>query len=199
MWFAWLSVALAGTIRVHSATPVSVKIDGQIVGRLVTEVTVTDVQAGTHSVQVVDALGALLASTDVIVPEHGDPMWFDYYAHRLLPVDRQLAPADAKPIPDAAMQSLEVHLAKKRTDAKKLKYLTKYYAYYWYEMRHVDSLLTAFGSTDIRIQACQMLAPRTLDPQNAHAIEDQFPLGEFRDRAMASFAGFVRDDEDDWQ
>src|SRR5687767_5024699 len=101
---AWLSIALAGTIRVHAPAPVAVKIDGQWVGRVVTDVTVTDVAAGTHTIEVFDTFGAVLASTQVIVAEDSEPLWFDYYAHRLLPVERQLVPTNAEPISDVAFQ-----------------------------------------------------------------------------------------------
>jgi hypothetical protein len=191
---AWLSIALAGTIRVHAPAPVSVKIDGQWVGRVVTDVTVTDVAAGTHTIEVFDTFGAVLASTQVIVAEDGEPLWFDYYAHRLLPVERQLVPTNAEPISDVAFQWIELRLAKKRKDKKRMKFFLKVVNANWYEMRHVDSLLLGFGSIEYRVQAAQLLAPRTLDPEKTLAIEDHFPPGEFRERAMAAFAAFQRPD-----
>lgn len=198
LWFiAAITAAVAGTVRVHAQTPISVKIDGEYVGRVVTDVTVTDVQPGAHTIEVLDTFGAVLASTDVIVREGDDPLWFDYLAHRLMQVERSLVPTGVEPISDLAFQYIELKLAKKRKDKKRLKYLMPLIPQYWFEMRHVDSLLSAFASIEVRVQVAQVIAGRTLDPEKTLAIQSHFPEGEFRDRAMAAFAAYQRADAED--
>lgn len=189
MLAAFVSVALAGTIRIHSATPVSYRLDGQYVGRVVTDVTLTDVPAGAHGIEVVDTFGTILASTAVVLLDDV-PLWFDYVDHRLFPVDRSVTRppvGDQTPITDAQFTWVENRIAKKRKDDKRLKRLAEVVPLYWFQMRHVDSLLLSFQSLEARVTAARMLAPRTIDPEKTKAIEDHFPPGSFRDRALAAF------------
>ncbi|MEQ1564432.1 MAG: DUF4476 domain-containing protein [Myxococcota bacterium] len=187
----WLSMAWAGTVRVHAPTPVTVKVDDQVVGRVTTEV-VVDLEPGGHSIEVLDPFGAVLASTEVVIREGADPVWLDYYAHRLLPVERSLVPDGVEPISDVGLQWIEVKLAKKRNDKKRVKLLAPMIPKYWFEMRHVDRLLVAFDSLDVRVEIAQLLAARTIDPEKTGAIESHFPPGEFRERALRAFAAYQR-------
>ena len=191
MLMALVSAALGGTIRIHSATPVSYRLDGQYVGRVVTDVTLTDIPPGAHEIEVVDAFGAILASTAVVLTDEA-PLWFDYTDHRLFPAERPTARGPAgTPISDAEFTWVEHRIAKKRKDDKRLKRLGEVVPLYWFEMRHVDSLLLSFQSLEARVTAARLLAPRTIDPQKFKAIEDHFPSGStFRERAMAAFEAY---------
>jgi hypothetical protein len=192
MLAVFVSAAFAGTIRIHSTVPVSYRLDGQYVGRVVTDVTLTDVPAGAHSIEVVDTFGTILASTAVVLLEDV-PLWFDYVDHRLFPVDRSAAKrpvGEQPPITDAELTWVETRIARKRKDEKRLKRLGEVVEVYWFQMRHVDSLLLSFQSLEARVMAARMLAPRTIDPQKTKAIEDHFPPGSFRDRALEAFAAY---------
>jgi hypothetical protein len=188
-WLALTQSGLAGTIRIHSAGPVTYHLDGEVVGRVVTDVTLTDVEAGAHVIAVYDAYGAALASTDVILREE-EPLWFQYANHRLLQVDAwvQRPAGEMKLVTDNEFRWIEHRINRKRKDDKRMKRLTEVANLYWFEMRHVDSLLFAFSSIEMRVQVSELLAPRTMDPENTRAIEDHFPPGSFRERAMAAFA-----------
>lgn len=185
--WAFVSLALAGTIRIHSATPVSYRLDGQYVGRVVTDVTLTDVPAGAHSIEVVDTFGTILASTDVVLRDD-QPLRYDYLERRLFPVDTSVDRGPVgKVITDGQFTWLEHRLARKRKDDKRLQRLGEVVILYWFEMRHVDSLLLSFQSLEARVTAAKLLAPRTVDPEKTKAIEDHFPPGSFRERALSAF------------
>lgn len=189
MLAGFVSLALAGTIRIHATTPVSYRIDGQYVGRAVTDVTLTDIAAGAHAVEVVDAFGTILASTAVVVRDD-TPLAFDYVDHRLFPVERAARGpvGERTPLTDAELTWVETRIARKRKDDKRLKRLAEVVPTYWFEMRHVDSLLLSFQSLEARVTAARLLAPRTIDPEKTKAIEDHFPAGSsFRERAIAAF------------
>ena len=193
MLAGFVSLALAGTIRIHATAPVSYRIDGQYVGRAVTDVTLTDIPAGAHSVEVVDAFGTVLASTAVVVRDD-TPLWFDYVDHRLFPAEREQTRGpvgDRTPLTDAELTRVETRIARKRKDDKRLKRLAEVVPIYWFEMRHVDSLLLSFQSLEARVTAARLLAPRTIDPEKTKAIEDHFPAGStFRERALAAFQAY---------
>ena len=185
----FVSAALAGTIRIHSAAPVSYRIDGEFVGRVVTDVTLTDIPAGAHAIEVVDTFGTILASTSIVLREDV-PLAFDYVDHRLFPVERAArAPVGDRPvISDAELTWIESRIAKKRKDDKRLQRLAEVVSDHWFEMRHVDALLLSFQSLEARVTAARLLAPRTIDPEKTRAIEDHFPAGSsFRERALAAF------------
>ncbi|MEQ1507120.1 MAG: DUF4476 domain-containing protein [Myxococcota bacterium] len=191
MLTGWLaSIAWAGALRVQSPTPVTFVVDGDVVGRVATELVMNDVAAGAHAIQVKDAFGSVLASIDVAVPD-GEPLWFEYSGGRLIPVEPWIdrGPTGARnPITDVQFRWVEHRVNRKRTDDKRLKRLDEVVNQYWYEMRHVDSMLMAFQSIEARVQAATMLAPRTIDPEKTRAIEDHFPPGAYRERALAAFA-----------
>jgi hypothetical protein len=190
MLSALVSLAIAGEIRIHSATPVSYKLDGQWVGRMVTELALTDVPPGAHAIEVVDPLGNVLASTNVVLVEE-EPLVFDYLERRLFPKDVSVNRGPVgKALSDAQFVWVEHRLARKRKDDKRLKRLGEVVTVYWFEMRHVDTLLQGFQGLEARVTAARLLAPRTVDPQKTKAIEDHFPPGSFRDRALAAFGTY---------
>jgi hypothetical protein len=179
------SDASAGTIKLHAATPMTYRLDGEFVGRLVTDVTLTDVPEGAHRIEVVDGLGKVLASTDVILRED-EPLWFEYSGRRLLEVDHVERPTGSA-LTEAQYKWVEHRIYRKRRDDKKLKRLNEVVDRYYFEMRHVDQLLAGFPTLDARVAAAKLLAPRTLDPEKVRAIEDHFPPGPYRDAALGAF------------
>ena len=186
----FVCTAFAGTIKLHSPTPLSFRIDGENVGRVTTDLTLTDIPEGAHEIEAVDTFGKVVASTQIILRE-GEPLWFEYANRRFLRVDTENVnkPTGPRPpITDAQYTWVEHRIVRKRKDHKKLKRLGEVVDRYWFEMRHVDKLLLAFPSLAARVEATRMLAPRTIDPEKTKAIESHFPPGTFRDQAMSAFA-----------
>ena len=53
---------------------------------------------------------------------------------------------------------------------------------------HADlDRVAADGLVEARVTAAKLLAPRTVDPEKTKAIEDHFPPGSFRERALSAF------------
>ncbi|MCB9685518.1 MAG: DUF4476 domain-containing protein [Alphaproteobacteria bacterium] len=189
MLWLLISASLAGTLRIQANSPVSYRLDGNYVGRMVMDATVPDLPYGHHLLEVVDALGNVLAQSDVLIEDL--PVWFRYEDHRLDKLDpNRMSLAElgvtTTTISAQEMVELERDLARK-SDKKRLKILVKAVDRYWFEMRHVDSLISAFDGLIERATAAILLAPKTVDPFKFAAIEDQFPPGEFRDRVRVAY------------
>lgn len=195
IWLA--SFALAGTIRVHAPAPVTYRLDGNVVGRLVTDITLTDIPEGAHSLRVEDTLGKVIASTDFVLTDV--PARFELLNHRLIPIENlvERPTGPRPPISENALDLIEHRMLRKRKDEKRLKRLQESVNSYWFEMRHVSRLLLALETLEGRVQASQMLAPRTIDPEKTKAIEERFPPGSFRERALRAFERYQRPEEDD--
>lgn len=194
----WLaSIALAGTIRVHAPAPVTYVLDGKVVGRLITDVTLTDIPEGPHHFRIEDTFGAIIASVDIVVGE--EPVSYELIDRKLRlieeHVDRSSGPRP--PISDTQFDRLIYSIARKKKDKKRIKRLAAEVNQYWFEMRHVDKLLLGMGTLETRVVACGLLAPRTLDPEKTKAIVDQFPEGTFRTRALAAFEPYKRPETED--
>ncbi|MCA9494849.1 MAG: DUF4476 domain-containing protein [Myxococcales bacterium] len=189
MLWLLISASLAGTLRIQANSPVSYRLDGNYVGRMVMDATVTDLAYGHYQLEVVDALGNILAQTDVLIDDM--PIWFRYEDHRIDKLDPNRMSLEelgvtTRTITAQEMVELERDLARK-TDKKRLKVLVKAVDRHWFEMRHVDSLISAFDGLVERATAAILLAPKTVDPFKFAAIEDQFPPGEFRDRVRVAY------------
>jgi hypothetical protein len=182
------SAALAATIKLHSVTLVQVRVDGTWVGRMVNDA-VADVEPGPHTVEVCDVLGNVIGTLDLKV---GDDVWLEFARGRL---DVVPAPklddgvdyvADIPTITAQEFLELERSLAKRREKAR-MRVLLPAIERYWFEMRHVDSLLATFDTLDYRVEAALRLSQKTVDPFKFAAIEDHFPPGENRERAREAF------------
>jgi hypothetical protein len=184
-----LPAAWAGSVHLQSQSPVSYRVDGEYVARMVVAATVEDVRFGHHTVEALDALGAVLASQDVTVGNF--PVFLRYEDHRLDILDPNRMSLDELGLGDLAIKAqefleLERDLAK-RTDKKRYKVLAAVVDDHWFEMRHVDSILGAFDTLTGRVAAAVLLAPKTVDPHKFAAIEDHFPPGEYLDRARRAY------------
>lgn len=189
MLWMLLSASFAGTLRIQANTPVSYRVDGKVVARMVTDATVTDLPYGHHQLEVLDAVGTVLASSDVLIDDL--PVWFSYDDHRLDKLDPNRMSLEelgvtTLTISSQEMVELERDLAR-RSDKKRLKILLKAVEKHWFEMRHVDSLLAAFDGLVERTTAAVLLAPKTVDPFKFAAIEDHFPPGEYLERVRKAY------------
>lgn len=184
-----LSVASAATVHLQSTTPVSFRIDGVYVARMVMQGESDRVGVGHHVVEAVDAVGQVLASQDVIVGNF--PVFLRYDDHRIDQLDpnrmslKELGLGDLA-ISDQEFTELTRDLAK-RKDKKRYKMLAPAVEDHWFEMRQVDTILGAFDTLSGRVAAAVLLAPKTVDPHKFAAIEDRFPPGEYLERARRAF------------
>jgi hypothetical protein len=190
--------ATAGTIKIESPSPLTYRLDGAVVARLSNEIVLTDVPVGGHRIEALDAFGKVVASTDVILRDD-EPLWFECTNRRFMRLEpnRFLAPGERNSLTDAQYNWIEHRIVRKRKEEKKLKRLAEVVDRYWFEMRHVNQLLAAFPTLESRVRASKMLAPRTVDPEKTRAIEDHFPPGDFRDRALAAFVFYQRPDPEE--
>jgi hypothetical protein len=181
------SAALAASLKLHSVSLVQFRVDGEWVGRMVNDA-VVEVEPGPHEIEVCDVVGNVIGSLSLQVT---DDTWLEYARGRLDKVDPPKAKdgsyvADIPTIDAQGLLELERDLARKN-DKKRMKVLLPAIDRYWFEMRHVDSLLGAFDSLDYRLQAALLLSQKTVDPGKFAAIEDHFPPGENRERAREAF------------
>lgn len=182
-----MSAAFAATLKLHSVTLVQFRVDGEWVGRMVNDA-VVDVEPGPHEIEVCDVVGNVIGSTTLQV--RGDT-WLEYAKGRIDEVDPPKEKdsgyvADIPTIDAQQLLELERDLARKN-DKKRMKVLLPAIERFWFEMRHVDSLLGAFDSLDYRVEAAILLSQKTVDPGKFAAIEDHFPPGENRERAREAF------------
>ncbi len=189
MWMLFLAPAHAGTLSFHAASPVGLKLDAEWVTHAGTDATVLDVAPGRHRVEVCDLLGKVIAFEDVLFGDGPVRLEYDDRVLRMVDPDAEPAdPAEARPpISAATMADLERDLVKGSAKAR-LTRLREVAAAGWFQMRHVDSLMSAFEGLDDRVEVARILAPRTLDPQNAGALDDQFPDRPRREQVRALFA-----------
>lgn len=187
--FVATALALAGDVHFQSTAPVSYRIDGSYVARMVVQGTAEKVPSGHHTVEAVDALGQVLASQDVLVGNF--PVFLRYEDHRIDQLDpnrmslKELGLGDLA-IDEQDFQELTRSLAK-RKDKKRYKVLAPVVEDHWFEMRQVDTILGAFDTLTGRVAAAVLLAPKTVDPHKFAAIADHFPPGEYLDRARRAF------------
>lgn len=193
------AIAAAGTIRIESPTPLTYRLDGEVVARVTNETILTDVAEGGHRLEALDAFGKVIASIDVILRADQPALWFECVNRRFVRIDPVVArgPGDRVSLTDAQYTWVEHRIVRKRKEDKKLKRLAEVVDRYWFEMRHVDKLLAAFPTLESRVRASKMLAPRTIDPEKTRAIESHFPPGDYRDRALAAFVFYQRPELDE--
>lgn len=191
MLVALATTALAGSVHFQADSPVSYKIDGEYVARMVMTATEEDVDVGHHAIEVVDAVGQVLATQDVTVGNF--PVFLRYEDHRLDQLDPNRMSLEELGLGNLAITADEMlrltHDLAKRTDKKRYKVLAAVVDQHWFEMRHVDTILGAFDTLSGRVAAAVLLAPKTVDPHKFAAIEDHFPPGEYLDRARLAFLG----------
>lgn len=188
MWFALLAAAQAGTLSFHASSPVGLKLDAEWVTHAGTEATVLDVAAGRHRVEVCDLLGKTIAFEDILFDD--GPVRLEYVEKELRVVaDAEPPPPEPDsraPIGAEALSDLERALLKGSAKAK-LASLREGAAGQWFHVRHVADLMSAFEGLDDRVEAARILAPRTLDPQNAATLDDLFPDSVRREQVRALF------------
>jgi hypothetical protein len=189
MILSLLATAFAGSVHFQSESPVSYRIDGVFVARMVVSGTAEDVSVGHHVVEAVDMVGQVLASQDVTVGNF--PVFLRYEDHRLDVLDPNRMSLEELGLGNLAITADEMlrltHDLAKRTDKKRYKVLDAVVDDHWFEMRHVDTILGAFDTLSGRVAAAVLLAPKTVDPYKFAAIEDHFPPGEYLDRAKKAF------------
>lgn len=190
MWLSTLSaLAFAGTVHLHSVSLVQFRVDGVWVAKMVNDAVVRDLPTGDHLFEVCDVLGNVLGHATIFVDV--DDVWIEYRNRRVDVVDPPKAlpdyiAVDIPTISQADMVELERDLSRRR-DKARMRVLLDAADRYWFEMRHVDSLLLAFDDLNVRLEAALVLATKTVDPQKFAAIEDRFPPGETRERARDAF------------
>lgn len=174
-----LNLALGATITVTSELPIGVKIDGNVVSAGATEVRLDDLAPGLHTVEAtslagnpIDAYEVDLAGGEAVVDlvfvnrqlrratEGGDPS--------------ALIGAGPKAMPEEVFAELQAKLVK-GSAKKKFKRLEPYIADHWFNMRQVKTIAAAWESMGDRAYAARMLATKTIDPENAAALDGLFP------------------------
>jgi hypothetical protein len=198
MLFTLASLAFAGTLHLQSESPVSYRLDGNMVAFIVTHATIDDVPYGHHQIEVVDAVGTVLAQADLLMDNV--PMFFEYGDHRLDRLDPTKMSFEDLGLENPALDAAEFLDLKRsltiKKDKKKIKILQSAANKYWFDMRHVNELLGAFDSLSGRVAAAVLLAPKTVDPQRFEAISHHFEQGEYMDRAKRAFVSELGGTED---
>jgi len=182
------AAAFAAELKLHSVSLVQFRVDGAWVGRMVNDA-VVDVEPGPHTIEVCDVVGNVIGTLSLQVGS--DDIWLEYARGRIDKVEKKVPSgdpyvADLPTIDSQDFLKLERSLAKGSEKAR-MRVLLPAIDKYWFEMRHVDSLLATFDTLDYRLEAALRLSQKTVDPHKFAAIEDHFPPGENRERARKAF------------
>lgn len=184
MWW-WFATALAAPVSVDASGPVSVKVDGVFVARMVTSTT-AELPPGRHRIEVCDALGNVVGWSDVEVAEA--PIALRYADRRVtvLHAEDGAPEGDRTPMSEADFGALARSLAGGK--AKHLEALPEAVAGRWLTMKQVGTLLVSFDDLNDRLIVARIAAPRTVDPQNVGAILRLFATASAKDEVKALFA-----------
>lgn len=202
-----LSVALAGALEVVTPDNAEVYVDRALVPntRQVGQHLARGLQAGMHEVEI--RIGRrMVDNVWVEVPADASVRveWapaeagavFSVFAPQptgrrpappMHPVTPPPVPAGPTPMSPAAFKGFRAQLEASSFDSGRMGMLETAAAHNVFLAAQVGKLLATFSFDKQRAQAACLLAPRVLDPQNAHVIGDTFDFSSSRNEAMACF------------
>lgn len=97
------------------------------------------------------------------------------------------APAGPRPMTPAAFKGFRAQLEASSFDSGRMGMLETAAAHNVFSAAQVARVLATFSFDNQRAQAACLLAPRVLDPKNAHVIAQSFDFASSRNEAMACF------------
>jgi len=183
--FIAIASALAGTVTIESDNPVGIRVDGNVVSPGTSKISVDGLDLGRHTIEIttlsgnsIDAYEVNVASEEAVIDlvvinrrlqramEHQDAVRFA----------REFGP---EPLGDEAYQVLLKKLVK-GSAKRKFKRLQPWIAESWFTIRQVKDISYSWEKIEDRAMAARMLAPKTIDPENAAAMDSLFPSIRFR-------------------
>lgn len=187
MWILLaIASALAGTITVESEdAPVGIIVDGNVASPGTKKVSVDGLDAGKHVVEITTLSGNVIDTYEVTVPTADDTVDLVVVNRRLQrameaqDVERFAREFGPEPLGDAGYQVLLKKLVK-GSSKKKFKRLEPWVSEYWFSIRQVKDICYSWDKIEDRAMAAKMLAPKTVDPENAAAMDALFPSIRFR-------------------
>ncbi len=212
MFGFWLFAALAtaGDIYIDSATPVLVRLEGELVRKdPATRIVIPDLSPSTYRVEITNLFGNTLAFRDVQITWDNDVNleYADGYLDEVKPAAEVVYAGKNKLplIPHDDFARLERKLIKGSTN-KKLKRVERALAGWGLTMAQTDDLLSAFHKREDRITALYAIVDHITEPEKYNVLMHHFPVKSDRDKvyelfeAVLAAQGYREDDEDedDW-
>ena len=184
MWTFLLNAALAATISLTSDVPIGIKLDGDVVTAGAREFMSDTLSPGRHVVEALNLSGNQIDVYEIELFTDSDTVELMFVNRRL---QRVLDAGDPNVLMDSGPQAMadEVYaqLLKKLVKGsakKKFKRLQPYIASYWFNIRQVKVIASSWDKMGDRASAARLLAPKTVDPENAAAMDALFPSLAFR-------------------
>ena len=192
MWtLITIGTALAGTVSISSEDPIGVVVDGNTVAAGTREISVDDLEVGLHVVSatnlsgnVIDTYEVNLAGADARV----DLIFVNRRLQRVLDAGSSdlLTDYGPKPMGEADYQELLKKLVK-GSSKRKFRKLEPYISRHWFTIRQVKNIAYSWEKIGDRALAARMLASKTVDPENAAAMDSLFPSIQLRKEVHQSF------------
>jgi hypothetical protein len=187
-----IASALAGTVTVESENPVGVRVDGNVISPGTSRISVDGLDPGRHVVEITTLSGNPIDSYEVNIASDDAVVELVVINRRLQrAMDNQDAERFARefgpePLGDAGYQALLKKLVK-GSSKKKFKRLQPWISEYWFTIRQVKDICYSWEKIEERAMAAKMLAPKTIDPENAAAMDSLFPSIRFRQEVHDAF------------
>jgi len=180
-----IASALAGTITLESENPVGLRVDGTVISPGATATRVDGLSGGRHVVEITTLSGNVIDTYEVNLTSDTAVVDLVVVNRRLQramegqDVERFAREFGPEAIDDAAYQALLKKLVK-GSAKKKFKRLHPWVSEYWFTIRQVKDICYSWEKIEDRAMAARMLAPKTIDPENAAAMDALFPSIRFR-------------------
>lgn len=180
IWWLLAALASAGTIYVDAATPVLVKLEGDLVKKEpATRIVIPDLAQSTYKVEITNLFGNTLAFKEVDVTWDGNVNleYQDGYldivqaAAEAVYADKSSLPL----MPVTQYSRLERKMVKGKTK-KKLKVLDEYTQGYGLTMKQTDDVLYAFDKREDRLTALVLILDRIAEPDKYAALNHHFAV-----------------------
>ena len=187
----WVAAAIAASISISSEVPIGVRVDGEVINAGATEVVIDGLSAGRHVVEALNLSGNMIDAYEVELKREEEVLELLFVNRRL---QRVLDAGDPNVLMDSGPQAVDeaifadlLRKLVKGSAKKKFKRLDPYITKYWFNIRQVKVIAASWEKMGDRAAAARLLAPKTVDPENAAAMDALFPSIALRAEVHAAF------------
>jgi len=179
MWTIFFAAAWAASVSISSEIPIGIKVDGNVVTAGAKEILVDALEPGKHVIEAMNLSGNMIDVLEINIATPSDAIELSFLNRRLQRVLDAIDPnvlmdAGPKPMPEEDYAKLMNKLVK-GSAKKKFKRLQPFVTEHWFTIRQVKSIAASWDKMGDRMAAAKMLAPKTIDPENAAAMDALFP------------------------
>jgi hypothetical protein len=175
---AWASAAWGADLVIQLSGPgVQVQVDGSYLDTLSGTVTAHDLEAGSHTVRIVDMLSKPLVTQEVVVAAD-DYVVLKYKSRTLTEVNRSSSSDDGKSTtaaPTANFDLLLEHVKNSETVGGELDLIRFGAAMWTFSCTQTVTLMGTFDKDTDKLEVVKILKPRLVDPDRHEVIEAATP------------------------